>query len=93
MPTASRSAPGSTANPTRWNLLPSAQWFVPPTYRCGSRFDCRADSPPKAASSPVWSDSSATICLLGVEGFSFGFLTRDLEIDTELCTTLAAGAG
>jgi len=26
---------------------------------------------------------------LGVEGFSFGFLTRDLEIDTELCTALA----
>lgn len=30
---------------------------------------------------------------LGVEGFSFGFLTRDLEIDVELCTSLAQELG
>lgn len=30
---------------------------------------------------------------LGVEGFSFGFLDRDLEIDTELCAVLASEIG
>jgi copper homeostasis protein len=30
---------------------------------------------------------------LGVEGFSFGFLTRDLEVDVDLCTALAQELG
>lgn len=30
---------------------------------------------------------------LGVEGFSFGFLTRDLEVDVELCTQLSTQLG
>jgi copper homeostasis protein len=30
---------------------------------------------------------------LGVEGFSFGFLTRDLEVDTDVCRAIVDGLG